>query len=61
MQGIPVRRPTDAGFTLTLLIIVEDMHAMTERTYLSLQLGIIILLSCVDGVAALIQHSQWFQ
>jgi len=34
---------------------------MTDSTYISIQLLIIILLSFVDGVSALTVHPEWFQ
>jgi hypothetical protein len=34
---------------------------MTEKAYLFLQLWLIIALSCTDGLAAVVQHPEWFQ
>lgn len=34
---------------------------MSNRTYLFLQMGLITVLSCVDGLTALVQHLEWFQ
>jgi hypothetical protein len=34
---------------------------MTERTYLSIQLLLVVFLSFADGVTAITQHPEWFQ
>lgn len=34
---------------------------MTDRTYLLIQGWTILILSCVDGLTALIAHPGWFQ
>jgi hypothetical protein len=34
---------------------------MTDKAYLFLQLFLIIALSNADGLAAVVQHPEWFQ
>jgi hypothetical protein len=34
---------------------------MTDQIYLLIQTSLIVLLSCVDGFTALVEHPEWFQ
>lgn len=34
---------------------------MTDQMYLLIQAWLIVLLSCADGLAAVIEHPEWFQ
>jgi hypothetical protein len=36
-------------------------RVVTDTIYLLLQLSLISVLSCADGLAVLIEHPQWFQ
>lgn len=34
---------------------------MSDQIYLLIQAWLIVLLSCVDGFTALVEHPEWFQ